>query len=129
MFYENFILRLSDDLNFKNFLQSGMTRVVVTVTPGFETAVLHYMATGQIWNGGSIPVADDPLYRSIVDELKEQEYMVEETWKTVLPTNLVALQRGGVAVAEDGLPCSCPEVDALNRVLQNNSATLTLPSK
>jgi len=95
----------TNDATFRSFMQSGMARVVVTVKPGFEDAVMLYMATGQIWNGGQMPVLGDPLYLSIVDELAEQEYVVEETWNTVLPTHLIALQKSGVAVDAEGLPC------------------------
>ena len=102
-----------NDPLFRSFMQSGMARVVVTVKPGFEKAVLHFMATGQIWNGGEVPVLGNPLYLSIVDELKEQEYIVEETWETVVPTNLIALQSSGVAVEASGLPCGedCNDFD------------------
>ncbi len=102
-----------NDPLFRSFMQSGMARVVVTVKPGFEKAVLHFMATGQIWNGGEVPVLGNPLYLSIVDELKEQEYVVEETWETVVPTNLIALQSSGVAVEASGLPCGedCNDFD------------------
>lgn len=100
-----------NDPIFRSFMQSGMARVVVTVKPGFEYAVMHYMNTGQIWNGGQMPVIGNPLYLSIVDELKEQEYVVEETWKTVVPTNLIALQKSGVALDVEGLPCACPITD------------------
>lgn len=102
-----------NDPLFRCFMQSGMARVVVTVKPGFEKAVLHFMATGQIWNGGEVPVLGNPLYLSIVDELKEQEYVVEETWETVVPTNLIALQSSGVAVEASGLPCGedCNDFD------------------
>jgi hypothetical protein len=94
-----------NDPLFRSFMQSGMARVIVTVRPGFEKAVLHFMQTGQIWNGGEVPVVGNPLYMSIVDELKVQEYAVEESWETVVPTNLIALQSSGVAVAATGLPC------------------------
>ena len=94
----------SNDAVFRSFMQSGMARVIVTVKPGFEDAVMHYMAFGQIWNGGQMPVLGNPLYLSIVDELKEQEYTVEETWTTTLPTNLIALQKSGVSVDATGLP-------------------------
>lgn len=65
---------------------------------------MHYLATGQIWLGGSIPVIDNPLYTSIIDELKEQEYVIEESWNTTLPTSLIALQKSGVAIDAEGLP-------------------------
>lgn len=94
----------SNDAIFRSFMQAGMARVIVTVKPGFEEAVMHYLATGQIWLGGQMPVLGNPLYLSIVDELKEQEYVVEETWTTTLPTQLIALQKSGVAVDAEGLP-------------------------
>lgn len=114
----------SNDPIFRSFMQAGMARVVVTVKPGFEDAMMHYLATGQIWNGGQTPIIGDPLYLSIVDELKEQEYTIEETWKTVVPTNLIGLQRSGVSVAEDGLPCDCPVVAELNKTLVINDKVL-----
>jgi uncharacterized membrane-anchored protein YhcB (DUF1043 family) len=94
----------SNDAIFRNFMQAGMARVIVTVRPGFEDAVTHYMATGQIWNGGGTPVIGDDMYLSVVDELREPEYKIEESWETVLPTNLIALQRSGVAIDAEGLP-------------------------
>jgi hypothetical protein len=114
----------TNDPIFRSFMQAGMARVVVTVKPGFENALMHYMATGQIWNGGRTPIVGDPLYLSIVDELKQQEYVVEETWKTVVPTHLIALQKSGVALDVEGLPCECPAIDDLNRKLISNPAVL-----
>ena len=113
-----------NDPLFRSFMQAGMARVVVTVKPGFENAVMHYMATGQIWNGGQVPVLDNPLYLSIVDELKEQEYVVEETWETVVPTSLVALQSSGVAINAEGLPCGTDCIDHAAGSLINNGNTI-----
>ena len=91
---------------------------------------MHYIATGQIWNGGQLPVLGDPLYLSIVDELKEQEYVIEDSWETVLPTNLVALQRSGVALNVDGLPCGdgCNDL-GLNQFSENNHPLQPTPPK
>lgn len=94
----------SNDSVFRSFMKAGMARVVLTVRQGYEDALLHYLTTGQIWLGGQIPVLDNPLFLSVVDELKEQEYTVEETWTTTLPTNLIALQKSGVSVDAEGLP-------------------------
>jgi hypothetical protein len=95
----------NDDPVFRNFMQAGMARVIVTVRPGFEDAVMHYMATGEIWGGGQVPVLGDPLYMSIAAELEEQEYVVEQTWETVVPTSLIGLQKDGVSIDTSGLPC------------------------
>ena len=95
-----------NDPIFRAFLQSGMARVVVTVRPGFEEAVNWYMATGQIWNGGQVPTIDDPLYVSIVDELREIDGDVEETWETRVPTSLTILQAGSAGLlVTQALPC------------------------
>jgi hypothetical protein len=94
----------TNDPTYRAFMQSGMARVVVTVKPGFENSIMHYMAFGQIWNGGQMPVLGNPLYLSIVDELKEQEYTIEDVWETVVPTSLVALQESGVSIEGGGLP-------------------------
>lgn len=118
-----------NDPLFRSFMQSGMARVIVTVKPGFEDAVIYYMTTGKIWNGGRIPVLGNPLYLSIVDELKEQEYVVEETWESVVPTSLVALQRSGVAINEDGLPCGkdCSDANEKNSLQPNAKILEALP--
>lgn len=94
-----------DDPTFRAFLQSGMARVIVTIRPGFEEAVNWYMATGQIWNGGQVPTIDDPLYISIVDELRETTGAVEETWETRVPTSLTVIQAGSIGLDVQGLPC------------------------
>ncbi|HSS21234.1 MAG TPA: hypothetical protein VLL54_14265 [Pyrinomonadaceae bacterium] len=93
-----------DDPIFKSFMQTGMARVVVTVRPGFEFAVLLYMITGKIWANGHVPVYDDPLYVSMANELKDPPYTIADHWETVLPTNLIALQRSGAIVNAHGLP-------------------------
>ena len=83
------------------------------------------MATGQIWNGGQVQVLDNPLYLSIVDELKEQEYVIAETWETVVPTSLVALQSSGVAINAEGLPCGDDCIGHGVGTLINNSNTIS----
>ncbi|WP_343606645.1 hypothetical protein [Fluviicola sp.] len=83
---------------FMKFLQAGYARVVVPVRPMFTKAVLHYVKTGQIWNGGDPPTIDDDLYLSIVQEIKDAEDDTEGTpvgspWTVKMPTNLVMLQQ------------------------------------
>lgn len=95
-----------DDATHKAFLQSGMARVIVTVRPGFEEAVNWYMATGQVWNGGQVPTVDDPLFLSIVDELRVTTGEIEETWETRVPTSLTIIQAGEIGLEVDkALPC------------------------
>jgi len=96
----------SDDAIFRAFLQSGMARVILTIRPGFEEAVNWFMATGQVWNGGQVPTMDDELFISIVDELRETEGEVEETWETRVPTSLTIIQAGSIGMKVDtALPC------------------------
>ncbi|WP_126653133.1 hypothetical protein [Chryseobacterium aureum] len=84
---------------FRAFLQSGMARVIATVRPGFEDAVQFYMATGKIWNGGEVPVIGDPLYLSIVDEMKEPKGIKQgKAWITRLPTPLNILQAESIGL-------------------------------
>jgi hypothetical protein len=92
----------NNDPLFRAFMQSGMARVIVTVRPGFEEAVRFYMQTGQIWNGGEVPVIDDKLFLSIVDELRQPEGQKEgKAWHTRLPTALTILQAGSIGLTVD----------------------------
>lgn len=98
-----------NDPTFRAFMQSGMARVIVTVRPGFEEAVRHFLATGQIWNGGEVPVIDDPLFLSIVDEMKNPKGTKEgEPWREKIPTSLTILQAGSIGLqVEKALPVYC----------------------
>ncbi|NHN25519.1 hypothetical protein FIA58_007500 [Flavobacterium jejuense] len=117
-----------DDSTFKAFLQSGMARVIITVKPGFEEAVNWYMATGQVWNGGQVPTMDDELFVSIIEELRNPEGEVEETWESRVPTSLTLIQAGSIGLNVEGLPCSSDCGDHLlfdsdmNPIVQTNTA-------
>jgi hypothetical protein len=87
------------DAIFEAFLRAGMARVQVPVRPGYGKALLYYLHTGEIWNGGEPPVLDSPLYVSIVEEIAEsQDVSLAEAppygdpWNYSLPTTLVKLQ-------------------------------------
>ncbi len=89
----------NNDPLFRNFMQAGMARVVVTARPGFEEAVRFYMQTGEIWNGGEVPVIDDQLFLSLVDELRAPKGMKEgKAWPTRLPTALTILQADSIGL-------------------------------
>ncbi|MFP3591917.1 hypothetical protein [Chryseobacterium sp. SIMBA_038] len=98
-----------NDPIFRAFMQSGMARVIVTVRPGFEEAVRHFMATGQIWNGGEVPVIDDALFLSLVDEMRSPKATKEgEPWREKIPTSLTILQADSIGLkVEKALPCNC----------------------
>ncbi len=94
---------------FRDFLRAGAARVIVPVHPSYSETVLHYLDTNEIWNGGDPPTLEDPLYISIVDELKSETGAdvdadlnacsvhsgypcVVDEWEVKLPTTLVYLQ-------------------------------------
>jgi len=102
--WQKMYLSESADPLFRSFLQSGMARVIVTVKPGFEDAVQFFMTTGRIWNGGEVPVIGDPMYMSIVDEMRQPTGEPQgKYWITRIPTTLTILQAKsvGLQVAED----------------------------
>jgi hypothetical protein len=94
----------NDDPLFGNFLQAGYARVVVPVRNGFEDAVNFFMLTGIPWFGGGLPKiweqGNNPLYLSIVEEIKEQTGAPgretpsdEPPWFIRLPTKLTKLRK------------------------------------
>jgi hypothetical protein len=90
------------DPRFNQFLQAGAARVVVPVHPAYNDAVLHYVETGAIWNGGTPPHLDDPLFISIAEELKDATDDLHgaapegDPWPVKVPTSLVYLQQDAV---------------------------------
>ncbi len=85
---------------FTHFLQAGAARVVVPVPMAYKDALLYFLETGGIWSGGETPRLDDPLYRSIHEELRDRtDDLAGATpegtaWEFTLPTTLVWLQDG-----------------------------------
>jgi hypothetical protein len=86
------------DGNFTTFLQAGAARVLIAVRPGFEQAVMHYLATSEPWDGGSTPVIGDPLYLPVYLEIQNQQddytnsVRVGDPWVVPVPTSLVYLE-------------------------------------
>ncbi len=83
---------------FEAFLRAGASRVNLAVRPGFEGAVLWFMATGEIWYGGPTPGIGDPLYVALIDEIVEGKGLsldnpqpVGDPWEYTMPTSLVVL--------------------------------------
>lgn len=114
---------------FKAFMQSGMARVIVTVRPGFEEAVRYYMQTGQIWNGGEVPVIEDELYLSIVEELRQPKgEALGKAWWTRVPTALTILQAESIGLKVDkALPYNddLSDFEDPDTVPQSNQIKLT----
>lgn len=110
---------LLDDVDpqFADFLRAGAARVVFPVRPGFEAAIIHYLETGEIWNGGPPPDISGSLYVPIVKEIQEatgapgSEVPVGDPWLVHLPTTLVRLRPNNdlpewKKVGEDWLPAN-----------------------
>jgi len=87
----------SDPL-FTKFLQAGSSKVLLAVKPGYENAVLHFLATREPWEGGPSPVIGDPLYIPLYEEVRRQQddlsgsEPVGDKWKFTLPTSLIYLE-------------------------------------
>jgi hypothetical protein len=85
------------DPNLTAFLQAGAARVLLAVTPAYDCAVLHFLATREPWNGGQAPVIGDPLFLPLYEELKNQQDDLlnavpeGDPWTFRLPTSLVYL--------------------------------------
>ncbi|WP_315052780.1 hypothetical protein [Chryseobacterium indoltheticum] len=100
--WQKMYLTENADPLFRSFLQSGMARVIVTVKPGFEDAVQFFMTTGKIWNGGEVPVIGDPMYMSIVDEMRQPTGEAQgKFWISRIPTTLTILQAESVGLKVD----------------------------
>lgn len=86
------------DPQYAAFLRAGSARVLVAATPGYEDAVLHFLATGEPWDGGPAPVIGDPLFLPLHEELRRQtddrQGAVKDglPWEFTLPTSLVYLE-------------------------------------
>lgn len=119
---QNWLDRLLDrdaDPLFAEFLKAGTARTQVPVRPGFESAVLHFLETGRVWNGSDEPPPlGTPLYLAMVDEIRARTAAgtgglpVGAPWEVRVPTELTWLrraetlpiwtQRDGVWTPDDG---------------------------
>lgn len=85
------------DARMTAFLRAGSVRVLVAVTPAYDQAVLHFLATGEPWEGGASPAVGDPLYLPLHEELRQQQddlYGAQaegDAWEFTVPTSLVYL--------------------------------------
>lgn len=88
------------DPELEEFLKAGYARVVLPVRVGFEAAVSYFMEKGKVWNDEGEPPINHPLYKPIVDEIKERtgasqgEVAVGDPWETRLPTTAILVRRG-----------------------------------
>lgn len=118
---ESFTRLAEVDPLFASFLRAGAARIVVPASPAYDEAVLFYLETNSIWNGGEPPTIDDPMYKSIAAELRarsDEDFAnapecaeldvypcLEDEWVVKVPTNLVWLQESGdlPSFVEDGV--------------------------
>ncbi len=99
------------------FISAGAATVRLAVTPGFEPAILHFLETGEIWNGGELPEVTREEFIGFLDEVDARrlepvdpnapvplggfapdEIPFGEPWEVKLPTTLVRLR------PDDSLP-------------------------
>lgn len=93
------------------FIRAGAARIRISVTPGFEAAILHFLETGGIWSGGELPEVTTGSYLAFLDEIAERRGDEEtpatdqplgggpptevpwgEPWEVRLPTTLIRLR-------------------------------------
>ena len=99
--WEKKSMTYDDDPQFTKFLQAGAARVMLPARKDYEDVVLTYLKTGKVWGGGEAPTANDPLYISVADELRNQTddtdtQEPEDTWEVVVPTTQIYLQQDEV---------------------------------
>ncbi|MET0165004.1 MAG: hypothetical protein ABW318_08385, partial [Vicinamibacterales bacterium] len=89
-----------------SFMQAGSVRVLLAVTPAYDDAVLHYLATGEPWEGGPSPVIGDPLFIPLYEELRRQQDDLlnakpeGKPWQFTLPTSLVYLENSTTPIPQ-----------------------------
>jgi hypothetical protein len=70
----------------------------VAVSPEYDDAVLHFLATREPWEGGETPALGDPLYLPLYEEMHKAQddtyggTPVGDPWEYVVPTTLVYLK-------------------------------------
>jgi hypothetical protein len=81
------------DPRMEEALSAGHVTIDVPIALGMEQAFMHYMTTGQIWNGQGMPLIGDPMYQALALEIMNNQNPggtpVGQPWPTVLPTSLV----------------------------------------
>lgn len=89
------------------FLKAGSARVLVAVHPAYNKAVLHFLATGQAWEGGESPAVGDPLFIPLYEEIRDTQDNMQDAvaegkpYRYHLGTQLVYLQDSTSGLPED----------------------------
>jgi hypothetical protein len=97
------------DPYYGQFLRASAARVLVSVTPSYNEAVLHFACTGEPWNGGPVPAIGDPLFLPLFAEIRDTQDDMRnavaegKSWTFTLPTSLEYLRD-----SEQDLPATLP---------------------
>ncbi|MGC3940616.1 hypothetical protein ACOTTU_22680 [Roseobacter sp. EG26] len=92
------------------FISAGAALVRFAVSPGYEAAVLHFLETGGVWEGGDEPSVTSEEYAAMLDEVEavrnretgdgplatpegSGEIPVGDPWEIRVPTTLVKLRQ------------------------------------
>ena len=108
--WANVIVQDHPDPDFAEFLSAGAARLQISVRPGFEDLVKHFMETGEVYFSNGLPKMGDPGYLPFIDEQmnsagapgEELPWPLDNPveWDVVAPTPLVILR----AVDKEQLP-------------------------
>lgn len=108
--WKNTVLQDHPDPDFAAFLNAGAARLQISVRPGFQDLVKHFMETGEVYEGKGLPKMGDPGYVPFIDEQinslggpgEEVQWPPDKPieWDVVTPTPLVIVRK----VAEKQLP-------------------------
>jgi hypothetical protein len=110
LWYQKMNLKGGSDPLFKSFLKAGFARIKVPIRVGYESKVLNFLETGEITvqEPQFVFGIKNKAYASILNELAtaNQEVVVEDIWKSKIPTNLTILQKNAGGLEVNGLPCN-----------------------
>jgi hypothetical protein len=137
----------NNDLQFQNFLQCGIAKVLVPVQPGYEAVILHFLEKGILDLAPDVTLLN-AYHQGILEELKETPETVNTihetaevmtatyqaksaakrtagdedlTWEIRVPTTLVALC--------DGAPLCTDRLPVGKKAADTTAATDTTPSE
>lgn len=108
--WKNTVVQDHADPDFAAFLNAGAARLQISVRPGFQDLVKHFMETGEVYEGNGLPKMGDPGYVPFIDEQinslggpgEEVQWPPNDPieWDVVTPTPLVLVRK----VVEKQLP-------------------------
>jgi hypothetical protein len=101
--WRNTVVQDHPDPDFTAFLNAGSARLQISVRPGFESQVKHFMETGEVYEGGGLPKMGDAGYVPFIDEQinvlggpsEEVPWPLDKPseWDIVTPTPLVLVRK------------------------------------